>query len=78
MLIFGVHVHVGVDSVGKILPILNGLLRWFPHLQAVSASSPFWGGADTGYASNRALMFQQLPTAGLRSNSTPGRNSRPT
>jgi carboxylate-amine ligase len=65
MLIFGVHVHVGVDSVGKVLPILNSLLRWFPHLQALSASSPFWGGADTGYASNRALMFQQLPTAGL-------------
>jgi carboxylate-amine ligase len=65
MLIFGVHVHVGVDSVGKVLPILNGLLRWFPHLQALSAASPFWGGADTGYASNRALMFQQLPTAGL-------------
>jgi glutamate---cysteine ligase / carboxylate-amine ligase len=65
MLIFGVHVHVGVDSAGKVLPILNGLLRWFPHLQALSASSPFWGGADTGYASNRALMFQQLPTAGL-------------
>jgi carboxylate-amine ligase len=65
MLIFGVHVHVGVDSTGKILPILNGLLRWFPHLQALSASSPFWGGSDTGYASNRALMFQQLPTAGL-------------
>ncbi len=65
MLIFGVHVHVGVDSVGKVLPILNALLRWFPHLQALSASSPFWGGADTGYASNRALMFQQLPTAGL-------------
>ncbi len=65
MLIFGVHVHVGVDSAGKVLPILNALLRWFPHLQALSASSPFWGGADTGYASNRALMFQQLPTAGL-------------
>jgi glutamate---cysteine ligase / carboxylate-amine ligase len=65
MLIFGVHVHVGVDSASKVLPILNGLLRWFAHLQALSASSPFWGGADTGYASNRALMFQQLPTAGL-------------
>jgi carboxylate-amine ligase len=65
MLLFGVHVHVGVDSVGKVLPILNGLLRWFAHLQALSASSPFWGGSDTGYASNRALMFQQLPTAGL-------------
>jgi len=65
MLLFGVHVHVGVDSIGKVLPILNGLLRWFAHLQALSASSPFWGGSDTGYASNRALMFQQLPTAGL-------------
>src|ERR1700691_6709474 len=65
MLICGVHVHVGVDSVGKVLRILNGLLRWFPHLQALSASSPFWGGVDTGYASNRAMMFQQLPTAGL-------------
>jgi glutamate---cysteine ligase / carboxylate-amine ligase len=65
MLLFGVHVHVGVDSVGKVLPILNALLRWFAHLQALSASSPFWGGSDTGYASNRALMFQQLPTAGL-------------
>jgi len=65
MLLFGVHVHVGVDSIGKVLPILNGLLRWFAHLQALSASSPFWGGSDTGYASTRALMFHQLPTDGL-------------
>jgi len=36
-----------------------------PHFQALSASSPFWAGENTGYASNRALMFQQLPTAGL-------------
>jgi carboxylate-amine ligase len=65
MLIYGVHVHVGIRSVHKVLPILNTLLNYFPHLQALSASSPFWGGTDTGYASNRALMFQQLPTAGL-------------
>lgn len=65
MLIYGVHVHVGVTSAHKVLPILNGLLPYYPHLQALSASSPFWGGVDTGYASNRALMFQQLPTAGL-------------
>ena len=39
--------------------------RTSAHLQSLSASSPFWGGKDTGYASNRALMFQQLPTAGL-------------
>ncbi|SDQ19590.1 glutamate--cysteine ligase [Quadrisphaera sp. DSM 44207] len=65
MLIWGVHVHVGVSSVHKVLPILNSLLNTFPHLQALSASSPYWAGTDTGYASNRALMFQQLPTAGL-------------
>ena len=65
MLIFGVHVHVGIDSRDKVLPIVNALLAYVPHLQALSASSPFWGGTDTGYASNRAMMFQQLPTAGL-------------
>jgi carboxylate-amine ligase len=65
MLIYGVHVHVGVDHRDKVLPIVDGLLNYAPHLQALSASSPYWGGEDTGYASNRALMFQQLPTAGL-------------
>jgi carboxylate-amine ligase len=65
MMIWGVHVHVGIDHRDKALPIVNGLLTYYPHLQALSASSPFWAGANTGYASNRALMFQQLPTAGL-------------
>jgi carboxylate-amine ligase len=65
MVIYGVHVHVGVRSVTRVLPILNAMLMYYPHLQVLSASSPFWEGADTGYASNRALLFQQLPTAGL-------------
>ncbi|WP_085368587.1 glutamate--cysteine ligase [Leifsonia sp. NCR5] len=65
MMIWGIHVHVGIDDREKALPIVNGLLTYYPHLQALSASSPFWAGANTGYASNRALMFQQLPTAGL-------------
>ncbi|MCC9203754.1 glutamate--cysteine ligase [Arthrobacter sp. zg-Y769] len=65
MLIYGVHVHVGLDSRDKVLPVLDGLVNYFPHFQALSASSPFWSGDDTGYASQRALMFQQLPTAGL-------------
>jgi carboxylate-amine ligase len=65
MMIWGIHVHVGIDEREKALPILDGLLAYLPHLQALSASSPFWAGVDTGYASNRALMFQQLPTAGL-------------
>ncbi len=65
MLIWGVHVHVGVSSAEKIIPILNAMLVKYPHMLALSASSPIWAGYDTGYASNRALMFQQLPTAGL-------------
>ncbi|MET0700672.1 MAG: glutamate--cysteine ligase [Mycobacterium sp.] len=65
MLIWGVHVHVGVSSSQKVMPIISSLLNHYPHLLALSASSPWWGGEDTGYASNRSMMFQQLPTAGL-------------
>jgi carboxylate-amine ligase len=65
MLIWGVHVHVGVRHRAHVMPIVSSLLNHYPHLQALSASSPMWSGNDTGYASNRAMMFQQLPTAGL-------------
>lgn len=65
MLIWGVHVHVGISHRDKVLPILGSLLNYYPHLLALSASSPMWAGQDTNYASNRAMMFQQLPTAGL-------------
>ncbi|CAN5538655.1 glutamate--cysteine ligase [soil metagenome] len=65
MLIWGVHVHVGVSSAHKVMPIISSLLNQYPHLLALSSSSPWWEGEDTGYASNRAMMFQQLPTAGL-------------
>jgi carboxylate-amine ligase len=65
MLIWGLHVHVGMPDRSRVMAVLTSLLRYYPHLQALSASSPIWAGVDTGYASNRALMFQQLPTAGL-------------
>ncbi len=65
MLIWGVHVHVGLPERDRVMPVLSSLLNHYPHLLALSASSPVWAGTDTGYASNRALMFQQLPTAGL-------------
>ncbi|HET9422822.1 MAG TPA: glutamate--cysteine ligase [Nocardioides sp.] len=65
MLIWGVHVHVGMPDQARVMAVLTAMLRYYPHLQALSASSPIWAGVDTGYASNRALMFQQLPTAGL-------------
>ncbi len=65
MLIWGVHVHVGLPAQDRVMPVLSSLLNHYPHLLALSASSPIWAGTDTGYASNRALMYQQLPTAGL-------------
>ncbi|MEY2849852.1 MAG: hypothetical protein RI885_2519 [Actinomycetota bacterium] len=65
MMIWGVHVHVGIEDREKVLPIMNGLLTWYPHFQALSSSSPYWAGEATGYASSRAMLFQQLPTAGL-------------
>ncbi|MBB6392137.1 glutamate--cysteine ligase [Microbacterium thalassium] len=65
MMIWGIHVHVGVEDVAKVFPLIGALSTFLPHLQALSASSPFWAGERTGYASNRALVFQQLPTAGL-------------
>lgn len=65
MMIWGIHVHIGVEDQRKVIPIINSLAAYLPHLQALAASSPFWAGERTGYASNRALVFQQLPTAGL-------------
>ncbi|MGI8937193.1 MAG: glutamate--cysteine ligase [Iamia sp.] len=63
--IFGVHVHVGIRSPEKAVAIANSLSVYIPHLLALSASSPYWEGRDTGLASSRSKVFEGLPTAGL-------------
>ena len=63
--IFGVHVHVGVRTADKAVAIVNALTAYIPHLLAISASSPYWKGSDTGLASARSKVFEGLPTAGL-------------
>jgi YbdK family carboxylate-amine ligase len=63
--IFGVHVHVGVRAPEKSIPINNALMMYIPHFLALSSSSPFWMGSDTGLASARSKVFEGLPTAGL-------------
>lgn len=65
MMIFGLHVHVGVSSGEKAIAISNSLSTFLPHLLALSASSPYWHGEDTGLASVRVKIFESLPTAGL-------------
>jgi YbdK family carboxylate-amine ligase len=63
--IFGVHVHVGVRAPEKAIPMVNALTQYVPHFLALSASSPYWKGADTGLASARSKVFESMPTAGL-------------
>src|SRR5436309_2376145 len=63
--IVGLHVHIGVRSPEKVIAISNALLAYVPHFLALSASSPYWLGEDTGLASSRSKVFELLPTAGL-------------
>ncbi|WKD58201.1 Carboxylate-amine ligase YbdK [Corynebacterium capitovis DSM 44611] len=65
MLLWGVHCHVGIRHEDRVWPIINAVMTKYPHLLAISASSPGWEGLDTGYASNRTMLYQQLPTAGM-------------
>ncbi|MCQ9352512.1 glutamate--cysteine ligase [Corynebacterium sp. 153RC1] len=65
MLIWGIHVHVGISDKQRVWPIINAVNTMYPHILALTASSPAWEGMDTGYASNRTMLYQQLPTAGL-------------
>ena len=65
LMIFGLHVHVGMDSAEKSVAVFNALAGYIPQFLALSASSPFWQGNDTGLASVRSKVFETLPTAGL-------------
>ena len=65
LLIYGLHVHVGVASGEKAIAISNALCSYLPHLLALSASSPFIDFEDTGLASSRTKIFEGMPTAGL-------------
>jgi carboxylate-amine ligase len=64
MQIFGIHVHVGVRSAEKAIAMVNALSAYIPEFLALSASSPYWMGHDTGLASWRTKVFEGLPTAG--------------
>jgi carboxylate-amine ligase len=65
MLIFGLHVHVGVGSGDEAIAINNALMDYLPHLLAISASSPYWVRRDTGMESYRVKILETLPTTGL-------------
>jgi glutamate---cysteine ligase / carboxylate-amine ligase len=63
--IFGQHVHVGVNDPDLAVAVANGLRSYVPIVLAMSANSPFWEGQDTGMASARTPIFRQFPRVGL-------------
>ncbi len=65
LLIHGVHVHVGVRSAEKAIATTNALTTYLPVILALSTSSPFWHGQDTGLASARTKIFEGMPTTGI-------------
>lgn len=65
MLICGMHVHVGIDDDDLRIDLLRQFPYFLPHLLALSTSSPFWEGRDTGLSSYRLTVFDNLPRTGL-------------
>ncbi len=64
-LIFGLHVHVGLESAEVAIAVANALRTWLPELLAASANSPFWHGRETGLASSRSKVFDSMPRSGI-------------
>ena len=63
--IFGMHVHVGVPENIDRLRIMNTVRHYLPHMLALSASSSFFEGADTGFASYRTILWRRWPNSGI-------------
>ncbi len=68
MLISGMHVHVGIEPKDMRIDLMGQFAYFLPHLLAMSCSSPFWQGQDTGLASYRLTVFDNLPRTGLPPN----------
>jgi carboxylate-amine ligase len=65
LLIFGLHVHVGVPDRSLAIEVMNEVRYFLPHLLALSTSSPFWQGRDTGLKSFRTTVFRRFPRTGI-------------
>jgi carboxylate-amine ligase len=65
LVICGMHVHVGIDDDALRIDLMNQMSYFLPHLLALSCSSPFWEGRDTGLKSYRLTIFDALPRTGI-------------
>ena len=64
-LIFGLHVHVGIDDREVAIHIMNAVRYFLPHMFALSTNSPFWEGRNTGLKSYRSKIFERFPRTGI-------------
>ncbi|UEG48734.1 carboxylate-amine ligase [Ferruginibacter lapsinanis] len=64
-LIFGLHVHVGMETREMAIHIANAARYFLPHIYALSTNSPFWEGRKTGYKSFRSKVFDKFPRTGI-------------
>ena len=64
-LIFGLHVHVGIEDREAAIRVMNSIRYFLPHILALSTNSPFWLGMETGYKSYRAKVFENFPRTNL-------------
>jgi len=65
LLIFGTHVHVGIEDPEFLIDAMNVVRYFMPHVLCLSASSPFWIGQDTGLKSYRSIVFRNFPRTGI-------------
>ena len=64
-LIFGMHVHVGIEDRNEGIQIMNSVRYFLPHIYALSTNSPFWRGRNTGFKSYRSKVFDKFPRTGI-------------
>jgi carboxylate-amine ligase len=65
LLIFGTHVHIGIEDREFLIDAMNVARYFVPHVLALSASSPFWMGRNTGLQSYRSIIFRHFPRSGI-------------
>jgi carboxylate-amine ligase len=64
-LIFGLHVHVGMEDKNMAMHLVNSMRYFLPHVYALSTNSPFWEGRNTGFKSFRSKVFDKFPRTGI-------------
>jgi len=64
-LVFGLHVHIGIEDRNTAIHIMNSMRYFLPHILALSTNSPFWMGMNTGFKSYRVKVFERFPRTGI-------------